>query len=158
MPTKPMAIAKDLLAKAIANADPVAPQSACTRHGHIMMYQAVEKPPTSSVAAYTLPTFGCVSSTADQATIDMMDETVIEKGVTDASQWLSTARGKHGVWPVRIDYDIAGFETAVFSYCTDIISLQGGHKRYLYGPSSILVAHPDHKYVTVIDLLAAVDG
>nr|OQO27281.1 hypothetical protein B0A51_04966 [Rachicladosporium sp. CCFEE 5018] len=87
-----------------------------------------------------------------------MNETVIEKGVTGASQWLSTAWGKYGVRPVRIDYDIAGFETAVFSYCTDIISLQGSHQRYLYGPSSILVAHPDHEYVTVSDLLAAVDG
>lgn len=51
-----------------------------------------------------------------------------------------------------------GFETAVFSYGTDIISLEGNHRRYLYGPGSILVAHSDHQFVTVADLEAAVAG
>ena len=51
-----------------------------------------------------------------------------------------------------------GFETIVTNYGTDIPSLRGDHKRYLYGPGSILVSHSDHEHVGVSDLLAAVDG
>lgn len=53
---------------------------------------------------------------------------------------------------------IVGFETIVTNYGTDIPSLEGDHKKYLYGPGSILVAHSDHEYVSVSDLVAAVDG
>lgn len=43
-------------------------------------------------------------------------------------------------------------------YGTDIPSLAGSHKRYLYGPGSILVAHSDHEHLLVSDLVRAVDG
>jgi acetylornithine deacetylase len=46
----------------------------------------------------------------------------------------------------------------VFNYGTDIPSLKGSHKRYLYGPGSILVAHSDHEHLRVTDLVRAVDG
>ena len=51
-----------------------------------------------------------------------------------------------------------GFETAVMSYGTDIPKLKGDHKRYLYGPGSILVAHSDHEHLTIDDLEKAVAG
>jgi acetylornithine deacetylase len=51
-----------------------------------------------------------------------------------------------------------GFETVVVNYGTDIPGLKGDHKRYLYGPGSILVAHSDHEHVTISDLEAAVQG
>ena len=37
-------------------------------------------------------------------------------------------------------------------------NLEGTHKRYLYGPGSILVAHSDHEHLKASDLLAAVEG
>jgi acetylornithine deacetylase len=46
----------------------------------------------------------------------------------------------------------------VVSYGTDIPSLKGNHKKYLYGPGSILVAHSDHEALNVSDLLEAVSG
>lgn len=51
-----------------------------------------------------------------------------------------------------------GFETIVVSYGTDIASLKGDHKRYLYGPGEIAVAHSDHEHLTVADLADAVEG
>lgn len=40
----------------------------------------------------------------------------------------------------------------------DIPNLQGNHKRYLYGPGSILMAHSDHEHLKGADLLEAVEG
>ena len=51
-----------------------------------------------------------------------------------------------------------GFDTIVVSYGTDIPSLKGDHKRYLYGPGTIAVAHSDHEHLKVSDLQAAVSG
>ncbi|CZR53707.1 related to diaminopropionate ammonia-lyase [Phialocephala subalpina] len=48
-----------------------------------------------------------------------------------------------GIGPVAIDHDVDGFETAVMNYGTDIPALKGDHKRYLYGPGTILVASID---------------
>jgi acetylornithine deacetylase len=82
----------------------------------------------------------------------------------------------YGIGPVPVDHDIkgeysrvktlrmnptddwVGFETVVVNYGTDIPALKGDHKRYLYGPGSILVAHSDHEHVTISDLEAAVQG
>ncbi|KAG5660108.1 hypothetical protein KAF25_003630 [Fusarium avenaceum] len=79
----------------------------------------------------------------------------------------------YGVGPVSTDYDIegecgvlsyelqltmTGFETAVLSYGTDIPSLKGRHKKYLYGPGSILDAHSAHEHLKVSELEQAVDG
>lgn len=46
----------------------------------------------------------------------------------------------------------------VVNYGTDIPNLQGTHKRYLYGPGSILVAHSDHEHLAARDLFLAVQG
>jgi hypothetical protein len=51
-----------------------------------------------------------------------------------------------------------GFETTPVSYGTDIPHLHGNHKRYLYGPGSILVAHSDSESLAIQDLQAAVKG
>jgi len=44
------------------------------------------------------------------------------------------------------------------NYGTDIPNLKGNHKRYLYGPGDILVAHSDHEHLTILDLETAVEG
>jgi acetylornithine deacetylase len=46
----------------------------------------------------------------------------------------------------------------IVSYGTDIPSLKGSHKRYLYGPGSILLAHSAEEHLSVADLSVAVDG
>lgn len=60
--------------------------------------------------------------------------------------------------PVYIDSEVEGFDTIIVNYGTDIPNLQGSHKRYLYGPGSILVAHSDHEHLKAGELLKAVDG
>ena len=49
-------------------------------------------------------------------------------------------------------------ETIVVNYGTDIPNLKGSHKRYLYGPGDILVAHSDHEHLKISDLETAVEG
>ncbi|KAL8695453.1 MAG: hypothetical protein Q9218_000031 [Villophora microphyllina] len=63
-----------------------------------------------------------------------------------------------GYGPVDIDHDVEGFETQTVNYGTDIPWLDGNHKRYLYGPGSILDAHSDHEHLSVEDLERAVEG
>lgn len=60
--------------------------------------------------------------------------------------------------PVEIDHDVPGFEVVTVNYGTDIPNLKGHHKRYLYGPGSILVAHADDEHLKVQDLFDAVEG
>ncbi|KAF6227286.1 hypothetical protein HO133_008729 [Letharia lupina] len=69
---------------------------------------------------------------------------------------LDFSDGSYG--PVYIDSDVEGFETVSVNYGTDIPNLKGKHKRYLYGPGSILVAHSDHEHLKASHLLTAVDG
>ncbi|PMD30337.1 hypothetical protein L207DRAFT_473720, partial [Hyaloscypha variabilis F] len=83
---------------------------------------------------------------------------IIEQVVLEASPWLEVDFSSYAIGPVQIDHDIEGFETIVVSYGTDIPSLKGNHKKYLYGPGSILVAHSDHEALNVSDLLEAVSG
>ncbi|KAL4894709.1 hypothetical protein BDV59DRAFT_163241 [Aspergillus ambiguus] len=55
-----------------------------------------------------------------------------------------------------LDYDVEGFETAPVSYGTDVPRFKGGHKKYLYGPGSILVAHGENEQIEVSELLEGV--
>ncbi|KAK3323339.1 hypothetical protein B0T19DRAFT_359431 [Cercophora scortea] len=82
---------------------------------------------------------------------------LIERAVLTAEPEVELAFS-YGIGPVPLDYDIEGFETTVVSYGTDIPRLRGDHKKYLYGPGSILVAHSDHEHLEVEDLEAAVEG
>ncbi|KAI9676213.1 MAG: hypothetical protein M1829_003042 [Trizodia sp. TS-e1964] len=63
-----------------------------------------------------------------------------------------------GYGPVDIDCDIPGFTTAIMNYGTDILNLNGDHKRYLYGPGSIHVAHSADEHLLSTDLEDAVKG
>jgi acetylornithine deacetylase len=60
--------------------------------------------------------------------------------------------------PVIIDTDIPGFDTIGVNYGTDIPNLSGRHKRYLYGPGSILVAHGPQEHLEISELTEAVDS
>lgn len=61
-----------------------------------------------------------------------------------------------GYGPVDIDCDLEGFETLTVNYGTDVPNLSGDHKRYLYGPGSIFVAHSDHEALKRSELEQAV--
>ncbi|TVY28049.1 putative carboxypeptidase [Lachnellula hyalina] len=63
-----------------------------------------------------------------------------------------------GYGPVYIDSDVPGFDTIVVNYGTDIPNLEGDHKKYLYGPGTIMMAHSDHEHLEVKDLENAVKG
>jgi acetylornithine deacetylase len=53
--------------------------------------------------------------------------------------------------PVRLE-TVAGFETAVFAFTTDIPLLGRWGRPLLYGPGSILDAHTDQEHVEIADL------
>jgi acetylornithine deacetylase len=61
-----------------------------------------------------------------------------------------------GYPPVNIDCDVEGFDTLTVNYGTDVPLLEGDHKRYLYGPGNIFVAHSDHEALKRQDLEQAV--
>jgi acetylornithine deacetylase len=64
--------------------------------------------------------------------------------------------GSEGYGVVDIDCDVDGFETMTVNYGTDVPNLSGDHKRYLYGPGSIFVAHSAHEALKRKDLEQAV--
>ncbi|KAJ5322325.1 hypothetical protein N7452_010614 [Penicillium brevicompactum] len=54
------------------------------------------------------------------------------------------------------DTKISGLETMAVSYGTDVPRLRGNHKKYLYGPGSILHAHGPSEQVRIPDLVDSV--
>lgn len=83
---------------------------------------------------------------------------IVLGGLREVDKRLDVTFLAEGYGPVDIDHDVEGFETVTVNYGTDIPNLKGDHKRYLYGPGSILVAHSDHEHLTVGNLTAAVEG
>jgi acetylornithine deacetylase len=61
-----------------------------------------------------------------------------------------------GYGPVDMSCDIQGFEKMTVNYGTDVPNLAGDHRRFLYGPGSIFVAHSDHEALTKKELEQAV--
>ncbi|KAI9776347.1 MAG: hypothetical protein M1839_000427 [Geoglossum umbratile] len=95
-----------------------------------------------------------IAATTPEEVKDIMLLAVDKTGVEGVK--LEFGDGCYG--PVHLDSDIEGFETTPVSYGTDVPRLLGTHKRYLYGPGSILVAHSDHESLTIQDLQDAVVG
>ena len=58
--------------------------------------------------------------------------------------------------PVELNV-VPGYDTAVFSYVTDIQLLPRWGRPFLMGPGSIAVAHTDEEHVAIDDLVEAVD-
>ncbi|KAM0814187.1 putative Peptidase M20 dimerization domain-containing protein [Seiridium cardinale] len=55
-----------------------------------------------------------------------------------------------------LECDIEGFESVPLAYGTDIPRLHGSHKKVLYGPGSILVAHGPDEHIRVSELIESV--
>jgi acetylornithine deacetylase len=53
---------------------------------------------------------------------------------------------------------VAGFETDVVAYATDVPELSNWGTPYLFGPGSIHVAHTDHEFIDIAELRASVDA
>ncbi len=83
-----------------------------------------------------------------------LEETM--KDATKGGGELGISWSGQGYAPVDIDHDIKGFEIQTVNYGTDVPNLKGRHKRYLYGPGSIHVAHSDHEQLSVQELEKAV--
>ncbi|KAJ4309108.1 hypothetical protein N0V94_009076 [Neodidymelliopsis sp. IMI 364377] len=62
----------------------------------------------------------------------------------------------NGYGPVDINCDIDGFEKLTVNYGTDVPNLEGDHRRFLYGPGNIFVAHSDHEALKRKELEQAV--
>ncbi|ELR02122.1 hypothetical protein GMDG_05281 [Pseudogymnoascus destructans 20631-21] len=90
------------------------------------------------------------------------DPEVLERAISDTllavSPDLKITMAPGGYGPIPINHDVEGFESMVVNYGTDILHLDGDHKRYLYGPGSILLAHSDHEHLKISDLEEAVEG
>ncbi len=59
------------------------------------------------------------------------------------------------VQPVLLG-SVAGFETDVVAYATDVPELSNWGTPYLFGPGSIHVAHTDHEFIEIAEMRAAV--
>ncbi|KAL4789700.1 hypothetical protein BDV19DRAFT_373704 [Aspergillus venezuelensis] len=55
-----------------------------------------------------------------------------------------------------LDFDVEGLETMPVAFGTDVPRLKGEHKKYLYGPGSILDAHGENEQVSISDLIECV--
>ncbi|OJD32420.1 acetylornithine deacetylase [Diplodia corticola] len=87
----------------------------------------------------------------------------IEKALAPVIESAETAGGKveleyrnAGYRPVDMNCDVKGFDCITVNYGTDVPWLDGDHKRYLYGPGSIFVAHSANEAIDVRDLERAV--
>lgn len=90
--------------------------------------------------------------------ISMFEDTLtpLKKATEDSGGGFELDWSGNGYGPVNIDTDIKGFDTVTVNYGTDVPNLAGDHKRYLYGPGSIFVAHSDHEHLKVRELERAV--
>ncbi|KAK3940888.1 hypothetical protein QBC46DRAFT_384047 [Diplogelasinospora grovesii] len=76
----------------------------------------------------------------------------------EGKEGLELTNWMNGYGPVECYCEVEGFETMIANYGTDVPNLEGGHRSYLYGPGSILVAHGDDEALRVKDLEEAVEG
>ncbi|CAI6341825.1 unnamed protein product [Periconia digitata] len=80
----------------------------------------------------------------------------VKAAAQEAGGDLTIERESEGYPPVNIDCDVEGFKRMTVNYGTDVPLLSGDHKRYLYGPGTIFVAHSDHEALEKKELEQAV--
>lgn len=86
--------------------------------------------------------------------VDALED--VRAGAEELGGFLEIEWVSEGYPPVNIDCDVKGFEKFTVNYGTDVPILKGDHKRYLYGPGSIFVAHSDHEALKKEELERAV--
>ncbi|KAJ3544651.1 hypothetical protein NM208_g2932 [Fusarium decemcellulare] len=82
----------------------------------------------------------------------------IEKRVNDVVEKHGDVvlKKSFGYSETLLDHDIEGLDTTSVSFGTDVPRLKGNHKKYLYGPGSILDAHGENEQVAIPDLINCV--
>ncbi|KAL6706904.1 hypothetical protein ACN47E_005047 [Coniothyrium glycines] len=80
----------------------------------------------------------------------------VKAAAQDAGGDLDVEWSGEGYGPVDISCDLDGFNKLTVNYGTDVPNLSGDHKRYLYGPGTIFVAHSDHEALKRSELEQAV--
>ena len=83
---------------------------------------------------------------------------VITTAVKELDPRIQVQWSGNGYGPVICDTDINGFELSSVNYGTDVPNLKGDHRRYLWGPGSILSAHSDHESIEEQELIDAVSA
>ncbi|KAF6798254.1 C6 zinc finger domain-containing protein [Colletotrichum sojae] len=89
--------------------------------------------------------------------LDQVQEIISEAAYAATPEHVTVSFSPGGK-PVSLDYNVDGFNTTVVNYYTDVPYLEGEHKRYLYGPGTILVSHSNDERITVSDLESSVEG
>jgi acetylornithine deacetylase len=84
------------------------------------------------------------------------DHEGVRRTLLEAVRSLAVVQEVLEVPPVQL-HTIPGFDTAVFSFSTDIPFLTAWGTPLLCGPGSIHVAHTDHEHIRIDDLHAAVE-
>ncbi|KAJ0311152.1 hypothetical protein COL5a_002429 [Colletotrichum fioriniae] len=110
------------------------------------------------VATNVIPESASGRASIRAATEDLQGiQDVLQEAVSEVTpEYVNLTFTGYGL-PVSLDYDVEGFNTTVVNYYTDVPRLNGTHKRYLYGPGTILVAHSADERITVQDLELAVE-
>lgn len=82
---------------------------------------------------------------------------VVKKAIDEGGK-IEFTYSARGYGPVVIDTDIPGFKHIGVNYGTDIPNFTGDHKKYLYGPGSILVAHAANEGLKITELEESVSA
>jgi acetylornithine deacetylase len=98
---------------------------------------------------------------APHASAELMFRTVgdyrdVRAQLVESAGTLAAVEDVLVVPPVRL-HTIAGFDTAVFAYTTDVPFLDRWGTPMLLGPGSITVAHTDREFVEIADLNRAAE-
>ncbi|KFA50454.1 hypothetical protein S40293_07893 [Stachybotrys chartarum IBT 40293] len=86
------------------------------------------------------------------------DLAIIEEKVSEVVRKYPdvTLKKSFGYPETLLDHTLEGLDSKPVSFGTDIPRLNGVHKKYLYGPGSILDAHGENEQVAIPDLIECV--
>ncbi len=129
--------------------------------------ESLELPTHSVLGTTTVNIGGLAGGVADNVVAPDATARLMIRIVTPGNDTIALLRnwlGDRGelvvetiVQPVLLG-SVAGFETDVVAYATDVPELSNWGTPYLFGPGSIHVAHTDHEYIEIAELRASVDA
>ncbi|KAJ5358884.1 uncharacterized protein N7496_011297 [Penicillium cataractarum] len=104
---------------------------------------------------YNILAAECTALCAVRVASDLpLIERLIEEAV---SKYENIRLEKKFMYPeLYLDHDVPGLGTMAVAFGTDAPRLKGDHKKYLYGPGSILLAHGKDEQIGISELLESV--
>ncbi|KAJ5682210.1 hypothetical protein N7462_005375 [Penicillium macrosclerotiorum] len=104
---------------------------------------------------YNILAAECIALCAVRVANDLPE---IERLVEEAVSRYETVRlkKKFSYPEMYLDHDVPGLGTMAVAFGTDAPRLQGDHKKYLYGPGSILLAHGEKEQIDITELTESV--